>query len=222
MEGAIFECNVECADCGRPGPEWVSVNIGVVLCTECCGVHRGLGTHISKMRSLKLDHVPFMALQCILRMGGNERLNGELLERDLDGAEMAKIHYSNCSQSERSNFIKNKYTFKMAVDHESGLHRDQQQMLWEAVSNDDAFAVLSALYHGAEINHQFAAYNNGTALHRAVQCNHEVMVHLLVQNEVSANIEDGDGKLPNQLAIEMALQKIDSTPIQQILKHAVF
>ena len=38
----ILEQNPECADCGHLGPEWVSVNIGVVLCTECCGVHRGL------------------------------------------------------------------------------------------------------------------------------------------------------------------------------------
>lgn len=163
-----------------------------------------------------------MALQCILRMGGNVRLNAELLERDLDGAEMAKIHYSNCSQSERSNFIKNKYTFKMAVDHQSELEQDQQRMLWEAVSNDDPFAVLSALYHGADINYQFAAYNMRTALHRAVQCNHMLMVHFLVQNEVSANVEDGDGKLPNQLAIEMSLQNVDSTPIQALLKHAVY
>ena len=41
--------NGECADCGAPQPEWVSINLGVFLCIECSGIHRSLGTHISKV-----------------------------------------------------------------------------------------------------------------------------------------------------------------------------
>lgn len=36
-------------------PEWASLNHGCVLCIECSGVHRNLGTHISRIRSLELD-----------------------------------------------------------------------------------------------------------------------------------------------------------------------
>lgn len=36
-------------------PKWVSVNLGITLCIECSGVHRNLGTSISKVRSLELD-----------------------------------------------------------------------------------------------------------------------------------------------------------------------
>eukprot|EP00210_Caulerpa_lentillifera_P007861 g7503.t1 len=47
--------NHVCADCGAPDPEWASLNLGILVCIECSGVHRQLGVHISKMRSLKLD-----------------------------------------------------------------------------------------------------------------------------------------------------------------------
>ncbi|CAH8385813.1 unnamed protein product [Eruca vesicaria subsp. sativa] len=40
--------NRVCADCGAPDPKWASANIGVFICLKCCGVHRSLGTHISK------------------------------------------------------------------------------------------------------------------------------------------------------------------------------
>lgn len=37
------------------GPDWASINLGIVMCIECSGVHRSLGVHISKVRSLTLD-----------------------------------------------------------------------------------------------------------------------------------------------------------------------
>ncbi|KAM6571148.1 hypothetical protein CsatA_015228 [Cannabis sativa] len=44
-----------CAECSAPEPDWASLNLGVLLCIECSGVHRNFGVHISKVRSLKLD-----------------------------------------------------------------------------------------------------------------------------------------------------------------------
>ena len=47
----------QCVDCGVPteGDPWSSINLGIVMCMKCSGLHRMLGTHISKVRSVKLD-----------------------------------------------------------------------------------------------------------------------------------------------------------------------
>ena len=37
------------------GPRWVSWNLGVLLCIRCSGIHRSLGVHISKVKSVNLD-----------------------------------------------------------------------------------------------------------------------------------------------------------------------
>ncbi|BHF70684.1 Stromal membrane-associated protein 1 [Sparganum proliferum] len=47
--------NKYCADCDAKAPRWASWNIGVLLCIRCAGIHRGLGVHISKVKSINLD-----------------------------------------------------------------------------------------------------------------------------------------------------------------------
>ncbi|GBP66573.1 ARF GTPase-activating protein GIT2 [Eumeta japonica] len=42
-----------CADCGASDPSWASINRGLLLCAECCSVHRSMGRHISHVKSLR-------------------------------------------------------------------------------------------------------------------------------------------------------------------------
>jgi hypothetical protein len=66
--------NKLCADCETKDPDWVSLNLGILVCMECSGVHRSLGVHISKVRSLTLDKIdPF--LMTYLRTVGNANSN---------------------------------------------------------------------------------------------------------------------------------------------------
>jgi len=47
--------NKLCADCKKNDPRWASWNLGVFLCIRCSGIHRSMGTHISRVKSVDLD-----------------------------------------------------------------------------------------------------------------------------------------------------------------------
>uniref|UniRef100_A0A8C7ZBN7 Arf-GAP with coiled-coil, ANK repeat and PH domain-containing protein n=1 Tax=Oryzias sinensis TaxID=183150 RepID=A0A8C7ZBN7_9TELE len=66
--------NELCSDCGQTAPCWASINLGVLLCIECSGIHRSLGVHFSKVRSLTLDswEPELLKLMCEL---GNTVIN---------------------------------------------------------------------------------------------------------------------------------------------------
>lgn len=61
----IMDANPVCADCSTPAPDWASLNLGVLLCLQCSGVHRSLGVHLSKVcRSRILTFFLFSSLSC--------------------------------------------------------------------------------------------------------------------------------------------------------------
>ncbi len=69
-----LESNDSCNDCGAPKPDWVSLDFGVLICMQCCGRHRGFGSHITRVKSLKLDNWKDLKVeQRYLLEGGNKR-----------------------------------------------------------------------------------------------------------------------------------------------------
>ncbi|OWZ22426.1 hypothetical protein PHMEG_0002889 [Phytophthora megakarya] len=63
--------NNRCVDCDAPYPQWATVSYGTFMCLECSGRHRGLGVHISFVRSVTMDSwTDKQVLQ--MQKGGND------------------------------------------------------------------------------------------------------------------------------------------------------
>ncbi len=60
--------------CAHPDPDWASLNLGALICIECSGIHRNLGTHLSRVRSLDLDEWPLELIK-VMSAIGNELAN---------------------------------------------------------------------------------------------------------------------------------------------------
>ncbi|KKA21943.1 Zinc finger protein gcs1 [Rasamsonia emersonii CBS 393.64] len=63
--------NDRCCDCGAPSPQWASPKFGTFICLNCAGTHRGLGVHISFVRSITMDAFKTSELKR-MEHGGND------------------------------------------------------------------------------------------------------------------------------------------------------
>ena len=107
-----------CADCRKPNPDWLSVNLGILVCLNCSGLHRKLGVNYSKIQSIELDNLGTASL-LIARKVGNELFN-EAYEGTDTGTDKPNAE---SSQMMRDNFITRKYIDKAYVQR-TAHHKD--------------------------------------------------------------------------------------------------
>ena len=74
--------NKKCVDCLRNNPQWASVTMGTLMCLECSGKHRGLGVHISFVRSVQMDSWSPKQIQS-MQIGGNDNFRNYLSKNNL-------------------------------------------------------------------------------------------------------------------------------------------
>ncbi|GMI83290.1 hypothetical protein like AT3G07940 [Hibiscus trionum] len=105
--------NHVCADCGSPDPKWVSLSIGVFICIKCSGVHRSLGSHISKVLSVKLDEWTDDQVDSLENLGGNNVVNNKYEAFLPDNLKKPR---PDSSIEERSDFIRRKYEMQQFLE----------------------------------------------------------------------------------------------------------
>ncbi|KAJ1913052.1 Gtpase activating protein [Mycoemilia scoparia] len=106
--------NANCADCGAQGPRWASWNNGIFLCIHCAGVHRRIGTHISKVKSISLDMWTAEQIEHFRKIG-NVRANAFF------NPHPARHPFNkNWSDRERERYIRDKYERRYFVDYANG------------------------------------------------------------------------------------------------------
>jgi len=100
---------------GAPSPTWISLNLGVVFCPECSGIHRSLGVHLSKVRSLMLDELSETHIELLNRLGNREM--NRIWE---SGGQVGWVKpTSKDERSQKEAWIKSKYQFKGFIDLET-------------------------------------------------------------------------------------------------------
>ncbi|KAL4880007.1 hypothetical protein BJY04DRAFT_83722 [Aspergillus karnatakaensis] len=142
-----------CADCNSTSKvEWVSINLGIVLCIECSGIHRSLGTHISKIRSLTLDVHSFSndIVEILLQVGN--RVSNMVWEASLDQSQKPT---ATSTREQRLRFITAKYaerTFVQPLPSPLSRFPTPDETLLASIKRNDIQGVLYGIALRANVN----------------------------------------------------------------------
>ena len=222
--------NGACADCGSPEPDWASLNLGVMLCIQCSGVHRQLGVHVSQVRSATLDVRAWEpSVFAFFKLWGNAEANARWEhERDLVSQ---KKPDPTASLETRKAYILDKYVarafcrrgppstesellsavrrgdFRAVMDVLLGgcQIKDHYAVLATACDCGDAdTAILEALvHHGVDVNAlDLASNSRRTALHLAAGAGRDAFAKTLIRRGADPAARDAFAKTPFDVAVD--------------------
>lgn len=124
------ESNSKCCDCNNiQSVEWISINLLCVLCIKCSGVHRSMGSHISKIRSLTLDNFTSPEILHLLRSNVSNANVNSIYESISSGDKIT----ATSPDQERSQYITQKYQLKKNVDDNNQSPKSSIKFLIKAI-----------------------------------------------------------------------------------------
>ncbi|XP_040416886.1 arf-GAP with GTPase, ANK repeat and PH domain-containing protein 1 isoform X7 [Cygnus olor] len=182
--------NSYCVDCEAQNPDWASLNLGALICIECSGIHRNLGTHLSRVRSLDLDDWPIELIK-VMSSIGNELANS-VWEENSQGHMKPS---SDSTREEKERWIRAKYEQKLFLAPLQCLELSLGQHLLRATAEEDLRTVILLLAHGTreEVNETCGDGDGRTALHLACRKGNVVLVQLLIWYGVDVMARDAHG-----------------------------
>uniref|UniRef100_A0A2K5JR50 ArfGAP with GTPase domain, ankyrin repeat and PH domain 1 n=1 Tax=Colobus angolensis palliatus TaxID=336983 RepID=A0A2K5JR50_COLAP len=166
------------------------LNLGVLMCIECSGIHRNLGTHLSRVRSLDLDDWPVELMQ-VMSSIGNELANS-IWQESSQGQTKPSV---DSTREEKEWWIRAKYEQKLFLAPLPCRELSLGQHLLQATADEDLWTAILLLAHGSwkEVNKTCGERDSCTALHLACCKGNVVLVHLLIWYGVDIMAGDAHG-----------------------------
>ncbi|XP_064460589.1 ARF GTPase-activating protein GIT1-like isoform X2 [Ornithodoros turicata] len=198
-----------CADCSAQDPGWASINRGILLCDECCSVHRSLGRHISQVKSLKKGAwapTQLAMVHALHTSGANSIWEHTLLDPAYTRSGRRKPTPKDILHPVKADFIRAKHQ-NLAFVHRPGkdepqpTEEDLSKQLHSSVRTGNMETSLRLLVQGADPNYVHAEKGN-TALHMAAKTGQTSQVELLIVYGSDPLTRDMEGRTPIDYARE--------------------
>uniref|UniRef100_A0A3Q3DK04 G protein-coupled receptor kinase interacting ArfGAP 2b n=1 Tax=Hippocampus comes TaxID=109280 RepID=A0A3Q3DK04_HIPCM len=210
-----------CADCSAPEPRWASVNRGVLICDECCSIHRGLGRHSSQVRHLTHSVWPpsqFQMVQTLYGNGANSIWEHSLLDPSSSSSSSSASGKRKANPQDRvhpnkTEFIKAKYQMLAFVhrmpcrEDDSVTAKDLSKQLHSSVRTGNLETCLRLLSLGAQANF-FHPEKGNTPLHIAAKAGQLLQAELLAVYGADPGALDSSGKTPIDYARQAGHQEL--------------